>query len=460
MADIGFELRKLLRQQSYFERLRSYGDARIHSCGPWVLSILALMALGFLSMAMWLDTAYPVTRFAVSVTYLVAASLVLSGLAQPLCTRFVAGRLFKRAPMTILPNLVGLLSVVTITAGALGLAILLLAFGGTPLLYRIEMLVGFVLLCNIWCLTAFVAAMKAYRQLLWAYIVGYGAALALGLLLRGFGLEGLLGGFVAGHGLLLCALVFRMLRDYPGERPFTPDFAGPAKGSRSLMIAGLLYNLGIWADKLLFWYNPDTSVAVTGPLRASPLYDLPIFLAYLSIVPGMAVFLMRMETDFTRRYDAYHDAVRDGATLAHIERMLDHMVVAVRRVVYDIFKIQGITVVALLLAGPALFAWLGFSPYYVPLFNIGMVAAGAQLLFTAILSVLFCLDKLKLALLLCLLFCVANVLLTALSQYLGAAFHGYGLAVSLMVSSLTGLALLDRVFQQLTYETFMLQRPV
>lgn len=55
-------------------------------------------------------------------------------------------------------------------------------------------------------------------------------------------------------------------------------------------------------------------------LRNSILYDLPIFLAYLAIVPGMAVFLLRLETEFAEKYDSYYDAVRGGATFDAIKK--------------------------------------------------------------------------------------------------------------------------------------------
>ncbi|GAB3682865.1 exopolysaccharide Pel transporter PelG [Salinisphaera aquimarina] len=458
MAGIGFELRKLLRKDSYFGLLRAYGYAGIISSGPWVLSILVIMALGFLSLGLLPDQSRHVTQFLVSVTYIVAASLVLSGLAQLIFTRFVADRLFEKKDASILPNLIGLLTLVNVTAAGLGLVILITLFDGTTLLYRVEMFVGFVLLTNIWCITVFVTGMKAYRQVLWAFVFGYGVTFVLGMALRGYNLEGLLGGFVVGQGVLFYTLLFLVLRYYPGDRMFAFDLRRADQTYRSLIFTGLFYNLGIWADKFLFWYNPATSEHVIGPLRASPIYDFPIFLAYLSIVPGMAVFLIRMETDFAERYDAFYGAVRGGDTLAHIEQRLDRMVDTVRQGIYDIFKIQGITVVSLLLVGPALINWLGFSPYYVPLFNIDIVAVGMQVLFMAILNVLFYLDKLRLALVLCLFFFVANVLLTLLSQYLGAIFYGYGFALSLMLSSLAGLAVLDREFQSLTYQTFMLQR--
>lgn len=456
MAGIGFELRKLLREESYFGLIRAYGYAGLIGSGPWVLSILAVMALGLLSLAAVAD-AREVVQFLVSVTYLVAFSLILTGTLQLLFTRYVADRLFEKRRDVILPNLIGLMTLVNAAAGLIGLVVLWLWFGGTSPLYRVEMLAAFVLLCSVWCLTVFVAGMKAYRLVLWAFALGYGLTVAAGLALRSFGLEGLLGGFVLGQAVLLFLLLALVLRDYPGDRLFAFDLRRADQTHRSLIFTGLFYNLGIWVDKLLFWYNPNTSEAVIGPLRASPIYDLPIFLAYLSIIPGMAIFLMRMETDFAERYDAYYNAIRGGDTLSHIQAQLARMVESVRSGIYDILKIQGITVVTLILIGPRLLAWLGFSQLYVPLFNIDIVAVGVQVLFLAILNVLFYLDRLRPALWLCLLFVVSNFLLTLLSQQLGAVFYGYGYALSLTLVSLAGIVVLDREFSRLTYKTFMLQ---
>ncbi|RAH39445.1 exopolysaccharide Pel transporter PelG [Halomonas sp. SL1] len=458
MAGIGFELRRLLRQDSYLGLLRAYSYAGIIGSGPWVLSILAVMALGMISASTRQGASGHVTEFLVSVTWLVAASLIFTGLVQLLFTRFVADRLFEHHAERVLPNLFGLLTLVTLAAGTLGLAAMP-AFAGTGVVYRLEMVIAFVLLSNIWCVAVFVAGVKAYHQVLGAFALGYGATLGAGLLLRDLGLEGLLGGFVLGQGLLLYCLLFMVIRHYPSERLWAFDLHRRGQRHLSLILIGLSYNLGIWIDKLAFWFNPDTSESIIGPLRAAPIHDLPLFLAYLSIVPGMAVFLMRMETDFAERCSAYYEAVRGGDTLDHIELLRGQMITSVRRGIYDIFKVQGITILALLMAGPNLLDWLGFSVWYLPLFNIFLVAVGIQVLFMAILNVLFYLDRLRPALCLCLLFAGTNLGLTMVSQQLGPAFYGYGYALSLLITSLVGLAMLDREFQRLTYQTFMLQPP-
>lgn len=108
-------------------------------------------------------------------------------------------------------------------------------------------------------------------------------------------------------------MLFVIFRGYQSRVFIEFDFLGSGRMYRSLMLTGLFYNLGIWADKFVFWFHPVTGSTVIGALRASLVYDLPVFLAYLAIIPGMAVFLVRMETDFVEYYDKFYDAVREGA---------------------------------------------------------------------------------------------------------------------------------------------------
>jgi uncharacterized membrane protein len=225
----------------------------------------------------------------------------------------------------------------------------------------------------------------------------------------------------------------------------------------SLIWAGFLYNLAVWVDKLMFWFNTDTSQSIIGPLRASLIYDLPIFMAYLAIIPGMAVFLVRIETDFVEYYEKFYDAVREGGSLDHIETMRDNMLFTVRQGLFEIVKIQAITVLVVFVLGKKLLAWLGISHLYMTLFYVDVVAAGLQVVLLGILNVFFYLDKRHIVVFLCLLFLFSNIALTALSLHLGASYYGYGFALSLLITVLAGMRLLTRKLDLLEYETFMLQ---
>ncbi|MCO7572975.1 exopolysaccharide Pel transporter PelG [Pseudomonas chlororaphis] len=456
MAGIGFELRKILSRDSYTATLHAYVYAGLISSGPWVLSILSVMLVGVISLGLVIPEVL-IRQFLITVTYLMATSLILTGGLQLFFTRFVSDRLFERKYEHILPNLVGVLLLVTLGSGVLGILLLVTLFD-QPLLYRLMTLANFVVLCNLWLVIIFLSGMKAYNRILLVMLVGYGLMVGSAFFLRHMGMEGLLLALLLGHSSLLFLFLYDILREYRAEKLVAFDFLDRRQVFLSLLLTGFCYNLGIWIDKFIFWFNPDTSSQVIGPLRASILYDLPIFLAYLAIIPGMAVFLVRIETDFAEWYDRLFRAVRDGETLQHIGSLKAEMTFSIRQGLLEICKVQGLTVVLLFLFGPRLLEWLGMSSYYLPLFYIDLIGVSIQVVFMAILNVFFYLDKRAIVLELCLFFVALNAALTLLSLHLGPSYFGYGFTLSLLICVLLGLARLSTALDDLEYETFMLSR--
>ena len=457
MAGIGFELRRMLRRNTLVSLVQAYTYAGVIGSGPWVFSIVGILLIGIFSASVVIPSTL-VTQFQTSVTYLVAGSLILTGLVQLAFTRFVSDRLFEKQRDRILPNLHGLLLVVMLAASAIGTLALFVVLPGEGLLYRMLMLAGFVVMCGVWVLTILLSGMKRYKLIVALFALAYLLIVAAALLLRPWGLEGLLAGFVIGNYVLLAGMWILIVREFnPEGRLIAFDFLRRELLYPSLMVVGLLYNLGIWADKFMFWYFPPTSDAIIGHLRASLIYDLPVFLAYLSIIPGMAVFLVRIETDFVEFYDKFYDAVRSGGSLEYIESMRDEMVYSIQQGLSEIAKIQTLAVLITLVAGPAILSALGISRLYQPLLHVQVVGAGLQVGLMAVLNVFFYLDQRRVVLLLCLQFVLLNVALTGLTLWAGAALYGYGFAVATLITLCTGLLLLSRQLNRLEYETFMLQ---
>lgn len=456
MAGIGFELRKILSRDSYSATLRAYVYAGLISSGPWVLSIISVMLIGFLSIGIVLPSAL-VRQFLVTVTYLMATSLIITGGLQLFFTRFVSDRLFEQRFDLILPNLLGILLIVTCASGLLGAVVMATLFDQS-FVYRVLVLANFVVLCNLWIVIIFLSGMKQYNRILLVMFIGYAVMVASAFALRFWQLDGLLLALLVGHGVLLFAFLFDILREYHATRLIAFDFLDRSKVFLSLLATGLCYNLGIWVDKFLFWFNPATSDAVIGPLRASMLYDLPIFLAYLAIIPGMAVFLVRIETDFAEWYERLFSAIRNGETLQHISQLKNEMTLSIRQGLQEICKVQGITIVLLFLFAPKVLGWLGISQYYLPLFYIDLIGVSIQVVFMALLNVFFYLDKRAIVLQLTALFVALNIAFTLASQYLGPSFFGYGFTLSLACCVLVGLMQLSRALDDLEYNTFMLSR--
>jgi polysaccharide biosynthesis protein PelG len=457
MAGIGFELRKLLRKNTLIGLIEAYAYAGVIGSGPWVFSIVGILLVGLFSVSVVVP-AFMVTQFQTSVTYLVATSLIFTGLAQLAFTRFISDRLFEKKRHLVLPNLHGLLLLMIGLAGILATLALFIALPDETLLYRLLMLAGFASMSGVWLLTVLLSGMKRYKAIVTLFALAYALIVVSSLLLRPWGLNGLLGGFVLGNFVLLAGMWVMTVREFSLQGPLIAfDFLRPELLYPSMIAIGFLYNLGIWVDKFMFWYFPPTSDAIIGSLRASLIYDLPVFLSYLSIIPGMAVFLVRIETDFVEFYDKFYDAVRSGGSLEYIETMRDEMVYSIQQGLSEIAKIQTLAVLITFVAGPSLLDLLGISQLYLPLLYIQVIGAGLQVGLMAILNVFFYLDQRRIVLMLCIEFVVLNIVLTGISLAVGAALYGYGFALSVLITLCTGLYLLSRQLDRLEYETFMLQ---
>ena len=104
----------MLQKESLGGRGQAYAFAAIIGSGPWVLSIVAILAIGLLSTRPNFPSGC-VDQFQVSITYLMAFSLMLTSPLQLMFTRFVADRLFERRHRLILANLFGALLVTFLT---------------------------------------------------------------------------------------------------------------------------------------------------------------------------------------------------------------------------------------------------------------------------------------------------------------------------------------------------------
>lgn len=454
MAGIGFELRKILKKNTLLSIFEAYGLAGIVSSGPWVLSIVALMVIGFISIGKAAEDIV-VIQFLVIVTYLMAASLILSGMFQLMLTRFISDQFFSNNQQAVTPNLLGCMIVSSFLSVAVGAG--LLSFSELPGSIKIAILTSFVVLCNLWLIIIFLSGMKQYYRILMTLLAGYTFMIVGSLFLASFGLMGLLSIFAFSQAIITFVFLFFVLRYYPSDTLVSFDFLNPNKIFLSLVFTGVIYNVGVWIDKFCFWINPVLNVQVVDVFYASFIYDLPIFLAYLAIIPGMAVFMLHMETDFAESCENFYKTVREGGTLKSIQILKQKMVHDCQNSIFQIFKVQGITLALLLLWAKDILVALNIDTAYLHLFYVDLVGVSLQVLVMAILNVMFYLDKRYSALALVTCIVITNFVFTQISIALGPAFYGYGFALAMLVTTVVGLIKLNSQFNNLEYHTFMLQ---
>ncbi|PKF76793.1 histidine kinase [Vibrio sp. vnigr-6D03] len=456
MAGIGFEIKKILKRDSLLSIFEAYGLAGMVSSGPWIMSILALLTIGIISASV-VSPAIVIVQFLVIVTYMMACSLIISGLIQLLITRFISDLIYAKEERHIIPNLFGAMTIVSILGGGI-CSIALFLSPELPALVKVTIFVTTVLLCNQWLVIIFLSGMKEYYRIFTVIAVSYCSMVLANYIIEPNGLFGLLFIFCLGQALLTFTFLFYVIRHYPPTHIVAFDFLNPRKAFYSLIFCGAFYYLGVWLDKFVFWAREETSHQVIAIFRASYIYDLPIFIAYLAIMPGMAVFILRMETDFAAACLKFYDAVREGETLETIVHLKNNIVVACRQSIYEIFKVQGITLALLIVWAEDILNILGIDLAYLHLLYVDLVGVSFQVLVMAILNVMFYLDKRYSALILSFIMAVLNFSFAHISIDYGPIYYGYGFVISMVLTSVVGFLMLNKHFSNLVYHTFMLQR--
>ncbi|RUM44769.1 MAG: hypothetical protein DSY46_04720 [Hydrogenimonas sp.] len=454
MAGIGFEIRKILKDETIFSIVKAFSYAGIVSSGPWIISMLSILIAGYVA-NFFFDNQQMVVDFTIMITYVIAFSLILTSYSQLSFTRFVSDMLFAKKRHKVLPNALGVM-VVNIVIGMVFILpwTLSIYYETHSLFIASTFELTFIVLCSIWIVNIVLTGVKNYKYVIFSFFIAYLLIILLIFWFDKGDLESYLLSFLIGQTVLLLLLMVLMFKEFQSDHWIAFDFF--KKVYKDLVWIGLFLNGSIWIDKFIFWLNPFTNSEGIGLLKYSPIYDYPIFLAYLSIAPAMAVFLLRIETDFAIFYDKYFSAAREGGTLKELYLYANEMIDSARVGLIEILRIQTLIGFLIVLFAEAIFEVFTIPTVYIPLFIVDLIGTTLQVFFMSIVTILFYLDKRREILALVILLFFLNFCLTLYSQYLGPYYYGYGAALAYFIVSLFGLLLLNQSFKRFHYETFML----
>jgi uncharacterized membrane protein len=455
MAGIGFQLTKLMAKRTFAGGLQAYGFAALIGSGPWVLSMVTLALLGLATGRV--DAAAGLDLFFVAVTHIFGFSLIVTGPLQLLLSRFAADAVYTRREEDVFPSFLGGLVVALAANAALGFAF----FGGlvpAPPLFRLAATGVLMTVSAIWIGAVYLSAVRDYTAVVRCFAIGYAVSFAAGWALTvQLGVAGTMAGFLAGQLVLLLSMIRIVYREYGAIAAPSFAFFGYFRKHTSLALCGLVYNLGIWIDKPLHWWFSPHRYQVAGALWASPLYDEAVFLSFLSVAPGMAVFLLTVETTFAERYAEFFRLVVAKGRLAEILQTKEEMIAALRDGLARLLKFQGAVTLALVLGAEPLLRSLGLGAVQTLVFQVTLVGVCLLVLFLALLTVLFYLDRLRDALASCIVFAVVNAGLTVVSLGADERWYGLGFTVAAAVGAVVAGAFANRALRRLEFETFTSQ---
>ncbi|MCX7641643.1 MAG: exopolysaccharide Pel transporter PelG [Elusimicrobiales bacterium] len=453
MAGIGFELKKIFNEKSFLSIIKVYSYSVILSSGPWIISILTILYIGLFKISIYKDFTN-VVQFQVSITYIIMLSLIFSSPFQLAFSRYTADKIFERKENIILPSFIGLITI-TIAIGIIfGIFFSYLMIRESTVFYNIIFISNFVIVSCIWISNSLLLGIKNYKSIFLSYLLSYLLITILILLTKNSKLEYMVLSFCFGNIILLFLFIYLIVKRYPSNELINFKFLSNL--NLDLILASIFYNIAIWIDKIIFWFSDLTGVKILGNLSISPAYDLPIFLAYLSIIPAMAIFFYRLEADFAYKYEELFNAILDYGTLNEIKKIKEEMIDSLRLMIREIVIIQGIFNIIIYFFAPKIFISLKIPQLYLPLFCIDLIGVQMQMGFMAILSVLHYINKKRQAMYVSLLFLILNIILTIITIYLGPSYFGYGFTIASFCSFIISLIILRKSIKEFEYETFML----
>lgn len=460
MAGIGFELRKLAGLDSISSVAAAAGHAAIIAAGPWLFTIFSLAAITMLTQqAIGFEA---LSTFRTIVIYAFAISLVATAPVTIVATRLVSDTLWTKKPERV-RELLFAAYILALASTVLGLALVIVLLRPDPkLAVVLSAMTASVAL--IWVTLAFCGAIRDYAGVTRAFFVGLLIALVatIAAAALGAGPYGMAVGFLAGLNVVQVGLSARVLATFPtvvsrvdnGLRSLT----GGLLRYWHLAAGALAGTMGVWVDKWIFWISSEGEI-VGGGLLHSPLYDSAMFISSLAIIPSLAAFVLRLETDFFDRYQQYYATIRSHGTLDQIEdaraNLAGHSMDNLTLVTVAQAGICGV----LALAAPAIVAELGLQFRQVAILRYGAIGVVFQFVLIACSSMLLFFDRRPLYLGVQVLFLTLVAGMTIVTLELGENYYGIGYFLACLVSGFVAYRIADRTFDNLNFLTFLGNNP-
>src|SRR6266850_1687296 len=386
MAGIGFRLKRLIVEDSSSGWLRAHLYGAVLSAGPWLLSICTLGTLALFSRDLIGEAAH--ARFQAIVVYTYTFSLITTGAAHMVVTRQLADELYVGRIGSLVVSYrftVGWTALAHLGLGALFYA---MAPGLDPALRVFGVMLLVVVSCT-WMVMIYLGAAQDYASVVTAFFAG------------------------------------NLVSELAAVRvPETVDLTGAFVRYPDLIAAGLLYNAAIAVDRIAFWIAP-TGRTIAGWFHAS-LYDTPIFLCYLSVVPSLAIFLVSVETDFYDRYREYYGVATKHGTLRQVLEAKRAMTACLRDSLRRLLVAQAPVTLLLMALAPWIADGLGLDRLQVSILRCGLVGAVLHVLCLFGGIVLLYFDRRRAAAEVAAVFLAANLLLTIATLVVGPRAYGLG----------------------------------
>lgn len=453
MAGIGFELKKLFQGTGTFRLIRAVSVSTAVTVAPMLLTVIMMLVLQWFMGNQGVSFA---TRelFMLHVYYaMVFSYIITSFISQPL-TRYVSDRLFDRQPDRMLPSAYG--AIVTFLLIGIPVSVFFMLVNDTSTIYGLLTVGLFHIMGVIWLEMIYLSAVRRYHNIFFGFCISACVTVALGMVLIKLGFDPVTAClFSAQTGFAIMSFLFMRIiqKEFPSNRGNYMHFVSAFSTYPQLAMSGLFMACGVFLHCLVMWMS-DGAISIGGFMRYTPSYDIPAFLASITLIPLYVRFNVVVEVHFSERYHQFYGLIENGGTYADIKLAYEEMITVSHRELYLLAEIQGMITLFFISLAVMLFpAWL-LLPTYIPTFRFLTLGYYAYGMMQGITILLLYFDDRRGALWISCLFFILSGGLSLAFLPLGSAYYGAGFFCASVLSVVACVARFGYYTKQLWYYTF------
>jgi polysaccharide biosynthesis protein PelG len=443
MAGVGFELRKLFKNNGYFSNVKGYFISTIVTTGNSLLCIIMIISAKYL-LGYFGESFNNIDIFIAVIVYAFAFSLIITGGFTFFASRYVSDCIYEKKVKEIIPSFLGIITLTLIIIFICGNLFFLKS--NLNSLVKITSYIIFAELSVIWIETVYISVLKDYIAIVKVFFIGVAAIFA--------GMFGIIELFLLspmmsilfsmdlGFMLIMVLLFIKLFCTFEFTNLSISEcfkFLKSMDIYPELFFIGLFYFIGMYSHNFVFWFSGKGTV-VENTFYIAPFYDIPVF--------------YKVDTSFHDKYTEYYAMAQGEGSFKDIKEARKDMISTISIELKYLVQIQVfITWVAIVIGKKILFN-SGLSMLSRNIFSIVALGSCAYIIMYILIIFLLYFDDRPSVMLVTFIFLLSNIIFTQISLIFTESFYGYGFFFSTLISMVIAFFRLQKFLENIDYHTF------
>lgn len=363
MAGIGYELKKIFKEDSITRLTAGITYSTLVTVGPTIMVIITIILL-YLILGL---TSVPYTErelLSSTILYVFIFSLLTTSAFNGVMSRYIADKIYEEKYDDILPSFYTGVFLSTLVGAVLGIPFILrvIFIGKVDLMFSFVSYCFFIVMIITFYSMIYLSATKDYKVIAIYYATGMIISFISANLLYRVGLstiKSILFGITLGF-LIIAFLEFSYMRKYFSSNSKNyKDCLHYFIDHKNICFCNFFYILGLYIHNFVFWTHP-AHIIIAKSYVSMQSYDMASCLAMFTNISTIIIFTVMAETKFHDKYQNYNEAVI-GKTLNDINRTKKSMFRLLIQQVSYLVGIQAIITTTIFLIAIIILPILGFG---------------------------------------------------------------------------------------------------